>query len=299
VSRHSLFVARVLTVARAAAFAFSIALVPQGVWTALIVLNLRTSPTVPWAVAVMPLLLGGLWLYLGGRWGASRTSETRRRRLRAHGVSGPVFAWAVLADGSALVALVGVWIVLARFVRMPGNVLPPMGPASWPMMAAAVTMGAMISPLCEQAGIWGYAQVILEPDYRPATAIVVASVLFALLPHPPMHVAPVPKFLFFFLTGLTFAISANLTNSILPGLIVHALGLLTFFTLIWPADPARILVASGGADGWFWLHIAQAIVFSALAAAAFVRVASIRGREASLGPSELPTAMTITLPQPR
>jgi hypothetical protein len=157
VSRQRPFIARVLTVARAAEFGFSIALVPQGVWTALIVLNLKTSPTVPWAVALMSLLVVGLWLYLGGRWGASRTSETRRRRLRAHGVSGPVFAWAVLADGSALVALIGVWIVLAQFVRMPGNVLPPMGPASWPMMAAAVAMGAMISPLCEQAGIWGYA----------------------------------------------------------------------------------------------------------------------------------------------
>jgi membrane protease YdiL (CAAX protease family) len=271
--------ARVLTVARAAAFAFAIALVPQGVWSALIVLNVRTSPNVPWAVILMPLLLGTLWLYLDGRWGNSRTREARRRRLRARLVPGRVFAWALLAGGLSLVALTGLWIVLAQFVRMPGSVLPPAGPVSRLMMAVAVAMGAMISPLCEQAGIWGYAQVILERDYRPATAIAISAVLFALLPHPPMQVALIPKFLFFFLTGLTFAVSAYLAGSILPGIIVHALGLFTFFTLIWPGDPGRALVAAGGADAWFWVHVAQVIVCTALASAAFARLASIRRRE--------------------
>jgi hypothetical protein len=35
----------------------------------------------------------------------------------------------------------------------------------------------------------------------------------------------------FFLTGLTFSLMAYLTNSILPSIPVHALGLLMFFTL--------------------------------------------------------------------
>jgi hypothetical protein len=62
---------------------------------------------------------------------------------------------------------------------------------------------------------------------------------------PPVGGLPWPtKIAFFFLTGLVFALLADLTNSILPGLVVHVIGLLAFFTLIWPNDPARPLTDS-------------------------------------------------------
>jgi hypothetical protein len=74
-----------------------------------------------------------------------------------------------------------------------------------------------------------------------------------------------PKIAFLFLTGITFAVLAELTNSILPGLTVRILGLLSFFTLIWPNDPSRRLVTEGGADIWFCAHVAQVVVFAMLA----------------------------------
>jgi membrane protease YdiL (CAAX protease family) len=259
-----------------AVVAIAITLVPQGVWSALIVANLRTVPTIPWSVLVMTVLIGIGAQYLGGRWGPSRTAATRRQLLRATVVSREMFVWAWLAGALSMIALVGVWIVLASFGRMPGSVLPDL--LNYPRWTAvlAVAMGTLISPLCEQAGIWGYWQGALERRWSGAMAIVVASVAFALLPHPPAGMAFVPKVMFFFLTGLTFSTMAYLTNSILPAIPVHGLGLLVFFALVWPHDPERRLVATAGTDPWFWIHVAQAIVFAALACWAFGRLAHVR-----------------------
>ena len=60
-----------------------------------------------------------------------------------------------------------------------------------------------------------------------------------------------------------------------PRIPVHIIGDLTFFTLVWPYDATRQLVWEGGADRWFWIHIAQAIIFTALAIPAFVRLARV------------------------
>jgi len=268
------FSKRALAAVLAAIVALTIAILPQGIWSALITVNLRTTPTLPWAVIVMAGLLTLYWKYLGGSFPPRRTSETRRRHLRANRVSLPVFAWAVLAGSFAVVSLTGLWILLAQIIRMPGNVLPPMGNLSWPVVALAVGMGALISPICEQAGIWGYGQTMLRREFSAPTAIALSALIFAVAPHPPFHVPLLPKIAFFFLTGLTFAVLAELTNSILPGLTVHILGLLSFFTLIWPNDPARRLVKDGGADIWFYGHVAQVIVFALLAIVVLFRVAT-------------------------
>ncbi len=49
------------------------------------------------------------------------------------------------------------------------------------------------------------------------------------------------------------------------------------FFLIWPYDAARPLVWKAGADLWFWLFAAQAIIFTALAVLAFRCLAGVRG----------------------
>lgn len=112
---------RALAAVVAAIVALMIAILPQGIWSALITLNLRTSPTIPWAEVVMTGLLILQWQYLGGRFPPRRTSEARRRHLRASRVPVPMFAWAVLAGALAVVALTGVWIILAQIIRMPGT----------------------------------------------------------------------------------------------------------------------------------------------------------------------------------
>jgi len=252
--------------ARTATIAVAIALLPQGVWSALIVANLRVLPGVPWAAAVMVLLLAAGAQYLRGAWGPARSANARRRSLRATVVSRQTVVKAWLAGGLAMMALGGGWIVLASITRMPGSALPDLSGYSRATALVSVAMGALISPLCEQAGIWGYWQECAERRWSAAAAVVSAALIFALLPHPPAGVPFVPKLVFFFATGLTFSALAYHTQSILPAIPVHAIGLFVFFLAIWPHDPERRLILTAGPDGWFWIHIAQTLVCGALAA---------------------------------
>jgi membrane protease YdiL (CAAX protease family) len=273
--------ARILSVARSAILAFVILGFAQGVWAALLGSNLKTSPAIPWAVVAMALVLWLMWHYLGGKWWPRSTSEARSRYLRAKRVSGRVFAWALLAGALSIVALAGYWIVMFQLVKMPGNVIPDM--STYPLLTVALTvaMASLVSPLSEEAAFRGYCQVILEGEFPGPVAVVISSVLFALA-HV-THGLLWPKLLVYFLAGVTFGVTAYLTNSILPGLPVHILGDLTFFTLVWPDDAKRRLLREGGADAWFWIHAAQAIIFTALAILAFSRLARVTQLVSTVG----------------
>jgi len=254
--------------------AFLILAFGQGVWGALVVSNLRTSPAIPWAVPVMAILLWLMWLYLGGKWWPRSTAEARRRYLRANRVSGRTFAWALLACTLSLVAFVGYWIVMVQLVKMRGNALPDLNQYPLLTVVLMLVMGSLAAPLTEEPAFRGYCQVILEREFRGPVAVIISSVLFALA-HGPTQGFLWPKLLFYFLVGVVFGTTAYLTNSILPAIPVHILGLLIFFTLVWPHDPARRLVGEGGADAWFWIHAAQAIIFTVLTILAFLRLVKI------------------------
>jgi hypothetical protein len=266
------FFRRVGSFVRAAVVALAIALIPQGVWSALILTNFKVTPRTPWAVLVMVALLMLMWRYLGGAFPPERTAQSRRRHMRAMVVPRKVVAWSFVAGGLSIIALTGLWIVLARLIRMPGSVLPTMTNVPGPVVALAVVTGAAISPICEQIGIWGYGQVMLRRDFTRRSAIILSALIFAVGPHPPFGVPVLPKIAFFFVVGLVFSVTAELTGSIGPNLPVHVLGLLIFFTLIWPHDPQRALVGISGLDPWFVFHAIQAVVFGGLTVWAFTRL---------------------------
>lgn len=275
---------RIIMVAWAAILAFVIALAGQGIWAVLVNLNLATSPDIPWAAAAMAILLWLIWRYLGGTGWPRRTSEARRRHLRANPVSGPVLAWALVAGALSVVALAGYWIVMTSIVRMPGNVLPDTSRYSLLLVVPTLAVASLVSPVLEDAGFWGYGQVILDGEFGRKTAVVIIAALYALGPHPPTAGPAWPRLIFYFLTGIMLAVLAYRANSILPGLVVHILGILAFFTLVWPYDATRRLIGDGGADAGFWIHVAQGPVFTMLAILAFQRLANIAKRAAAFSP---------------
>jgi len=79
--------------------------------------------------------------------------------------------------------------------------------------------------------------------------------------------------LVYFLVGVAFGATAYLTKSTLPAIPPHIVGDLTFFTMVWPNDAARHLVSETGTDKWFWIHVAQTLLFAVLAIWAFTRLA--------------------------
>jgi len=230
---------------------------------------------IPWSAPVMGILVWVAWQYLGGKWHPYGTACLRRRYLRARAVPAAVFAWALFAGALSITALAGLWIVMTQIVRIASNGFPDSSQYPLLTFASMVFTGSLIGPLMEQAGFWGYGQAMLEEEFHPSIAIAILSVVFAVGPHPPTGAIWWPKVIFYFLTSVTFGCMAFLTKSILPGVVIHAIADLIFFTAVWPYDGTRPLVGELGMNGWFWLHAAQAIGFTALAAVAFVRLASI------------------------
>jgi hypothetical protein len=84
-----------------------------------------------------------------------------------------------------------------------------------------------------------------------------------------------PTLLFYVAVDVMLGATAFLTQSILPGIVTHGIGLLVFFTLVWPSDVIRQVVGRGDTNLWFWLHGAQTLVFAFLAILAFIHLARI------------------------
>jgi membrane protease YdiL (CAAX protease family) len=274
------FFRRIVAVAWAAFLGFLIIVLGAGIWSALVGINLRVSPAVPWAVPAMALVLWLMWQYLGGRFWPRGTSEARRLCLRANVAPGRAFGWALVAGTLSVVALAGLWIVMFQLVRLPGNALPDLSRYPVFTVAAMILMGSIAAPLTEEPAFRGYCQVILEREFSGPTAVAISSILFALA-HGPTQGFVWPKLLFYFLVGIAFGSTAWLTKSILPAIPGHVIGLLIFFTLVWPHDAARRLVWESGPDLWFWMHALQTIVFAALAVWAFRKLAQVCGQGAA------------------
>lgn len=272
----------------AALLSFLITLYGQGIWGALVGLNLKTSPFLPWCAPLMALLLWAMWQYLGGRWSPRRNAETRRRLLRANAVSSPVLAWSLAAGASAIAALAGLWIVLSQLVKMPPNLLPSLHGVPLATIVVLLITSSLAAPFTEEAAFRGYAQGILERHFRPAAAVTISSLLFALV-HAPTQGFFWPKLLVYFLAGLLFGAVAWFADSIYASIPVHILGDITFFTCVWPYDASRTLVTSGGAGAWFWIHVAQVAVFGAVSLLAFRKLAGA----AKKAPADVPRLRTI------
>jgi membrane protease YdiL (CAAX protease family) len=259
-----------------AVMAFVLTAVAGGVWTALLAVNLATSPAIPWSVAVMAPLLWLLWRYLGGAGWPRRTAGARRRYLRARDASGRVFAWAVTAGLLSIVALAGLWIVLFQVANLPSRALPDYSKYPLATVALALVMASLVNAVTEEATFRGYTQGVLEGAVSGGAAILITTLVMA-----PEHALTqgfvLPVLLFYFLVDVMLGATAWLTQSILPGIVTHTIGLLVFFTLVWPGDALRSLVGSDDAGAWSWIHGAQTLVFAVLAILAFGQLARETG----------------------
>jgi hypothetical protein len=136
-------------------------------------------------------------------------------------------------------------------------------------------MAAVVGGVFEEAGFRGYFQGTLERHTPWQIAVVVCALVMA-----PLHAATQgfvwPVLLFYLLVDVALGVSAALTNSILPGILVHIAGLVAFFAIVWPADKTRPMVGATGPDVWFWIHVGQAAVFGTVGICLFAALAKER-----------------------
>lgn len=244
-----------------------------GVWSVLLGVNLATSPAVPWSVVVMTALLAFGWQVLDGRSGPRWGADVRHRLLRAHPLRPETMGWSLLAGFLSLTALIGLWIVLVQVSGTGGRSLPDYSPYPPIMVALALLMAAVLGAIVEEAMFRGYFQGALEHRLvaRGWLAIVITGMIIA-----PEHALTQgflwTTILFYLAVDVMLGALAYLTNSILPGIIVHGIGLIAFFGPIWPGDAGRRSIADGGGDATFWLHLAQVVLFTSFAIVAFRRL---------------------------
>ena len=249
-------------------------LLPGGLWSALLAANLKTGIALPWAVPVAAFLLWRGWRYAGGDGPPHRTAEARRHWRRANPISGKVWSAALLANGLALLAFCGLWIVLFQLAKAPGNIAIDFSKYSVVPVLLIVATGAVIGAVSEEVGIRGYLQGALERSLPVPLAIFLAAL--ALMPGHALTQGFVwSTVMFYVLVDVTYGVTAYLTDSVYPSMVAHAVGLMVFFLLIWPHDASRRLVNTGGADAWFWIHLSQAAVFGAFSICLFARLARL------------------------
>ena len=265
------------------AAAFVLTLLPQGVWSGLLMTNLKMGVAVPWAIPVALSLLWGGWRLAGGV-GSGPASQAARAYRRANPVSPRVMGWALVANAFSIVALVSLWIVLRHLVRTPGNHLPDFSHYSPLLLGALLACAGVVGAVSEEIGLRGYIQGRIE-RVAPWPVAVALMALVAAPGHAATQGFVWPTMLFYLLSDVTFGVTAYLAKSILPGIVAHAVGLFVFFSFVWPHDQARELMTLGSATPGLWALAAASAGFAALTAWAFVRLAGVRQVRAQVAKS--------------
>lgn len=252
-----------------------------GAWSGLFVGSRKLMASIPWATGPVLLVFGGCflwvyWRYLGG-WGwPRRTMEMRRRRLRARGLPGRVWAWALSAGALAVIGNVALTLVWGRLIHLQPWALPSLSRYSFLTVLCLLLGTAVEAGVVEEAAFRGYMQEPIEKRYGPKVAIVIVSVVFGLV-----HIANGYRELTWLLSDAVFGAIlgtlAYLTNSILPGLVLHAAGDAARYLVVWRLGPNRpkALIWESGPDASFWVSLTVAATVGAAAVWAYRKLAAV------------------------
>ncbi|HEX6307742.1 MAG TPA: CPBP family intramembrane glutamic endopeptidase [Longimicrobiales bacterium] len=202
-------------------------------WTVLARMNARVRPDIPWAALLTVLYVVLLLARLNGRGSPGHTAAERRRSLRlwpptpANGGAGVSISGAALIF--LLVLLYGAWVIVGRLSPVPDLAAFPTTSYRWSMFI----MGGLMSGVVEEAAYRGYMQTGLE-KIDPANAVLITSLVFA-ASHITQGLGAVlllgPGL---FAAAMLYGLLARKAGTILPGMLIHVLGDLsyTFFGVL-------------------------------------------------------------------
>ena len=263
-------------------------------WVFFVDWNQKLFVRVPWALVPTGLYLWLFWRYLQGAGWPSSTVSARRTGLRANELSGDVWGLAMFAGILGLTALLPLLGVLSRLVRLPPEAQPIALPPEMPFltMFLLLVMASIVAGVVEEAAFRGYMQGAIERRHGPVVAILTTGALFG-LGHITHHPSSVLSMMPFYLAvaaiygGLAYA-----TNSILPGLVLHAGGDVFSMTRLWATGQPEWQVSATpppliwetGTDAAFWGYLAALVVVGGAAVWAYVSLASAARLEGGRAP---------------
>lgn len=242
-------------------------------------LNLKVFPSLPWSLPLAAAWLWLFWRYLDGR-GWPRSSSVRRHGLlRARRLSPPVWRWSLLTCGLLLAFNIAFQTTYSRFqpisVGLPEALLalPPV------TLLFVLLMVSAQAGIVEEAAFRGYMFTPIEHRHGPVVATLIVSLAFVVAHFNNPQNLSVYRILNVFLVGVIYCALVVVTRSILPGLVVHAVGDAVGLLLLWRAatragvpaprlgglrealqDPAFLTLGSaalllGVAAVWAFLHL--------------------------------------------
>lgn len=214
------------TVAVALLMGLSISFVGTYSWVALIRLNVRAHPELPWAAATMGCWLVIMLVWLSGRGWPLNTSASRRFHLRLW--QPQPGAWS--ADSLAtILGLIGTMVGLSVLYVLIGASRPPEDVSAYSIALrwSALLMGPTVAGVVEETAFRGYMQRHLE-RIGPMFAILATSAVFTLA-----HATHGLTYLLtlgpgIFLASVVYGHLALKSGSILPGMALHIAGDLAF-----------------------------------------------------------------------
>jgi membrane protease YdiL (CAAX protease family) len=254
-------------------------------WALLASSNLKHGSAVPWAVPPTALYLWLFWRYARGDGWPASTSQARRANLRELRLSDDMWAASLVAGGLGLVTLVLLFAVVNRLVRLPQQQSPDLSQIPLVTVASLVLMSAAVAGIVEEVSFRGYMQRPIERRHGPVVAILVTGLVFGFMhfTHPEVTLLLIPYYL---TVAAIYGGLAYLTNSILPGLLLHAGGnVLAFIDLVargrgeWQASASPApLVWEAGPDASFWFSCVAVLVAAAATVWAYSALARVSAR---------------------
>jgi len=176
-------------------------------------LNLRFFSGIPWAVPVTGIYL---WFF----WNQLKSSDERRRLLRANPLPVRIWLWALAAGLLGILALVLALNIANRFVTLPGQQLPNLTAVPTVTVFSLLLAAAPIAGLIEEAAFRGYMQGPIERRCGLPIAILITGTMFALV-----HLDFTPiLWPYYVAVAALYGTVTSLTNSILPAIVLHTLG---------------------------------------------------------------------------
>ncbi|HYK24044.1 MAG TPA: type II CAAX endopeptidase family protein [Candidatus Acidoferrum sp.] len=191
-----------------------------------VILNLRTSPSIPWMLIVTGGWLLFFWWYVNGHGWPRSTQEARRRDLRAPSLSKAAWTWALIAGTLGITGTIAMAFVTARLAHLPREAFAaPIDFSKYPtlIVVCAIACISATAGVVEEAGFRGFLISPIQRRHGWTTAILVSGVMF-FLDHHLSHAYATFVFLPFFLAiSVVHGLLVKYSGSIRPSVLLHAL----------------------------------------------------------------------------
>jgi membrane protease YdiL (CAAX protease family) len=257
-------------VCRAALVALLVLHVGQAPGSVALLLNLRLAPRVPLFLPLTAAWLWVFWRYVGGRGWPPGTAAQRRLDLRATSLPRSVWLWSLAAGGVAQASVLSLALLTSRIARLPARAYEvpfDLSPYPWWTVLSFFLVIAGVAGVVEEAAFRGYMLSQIERRHGWGVAIGLVAAMFYVvhLSHAYATLAFVPFFVAF---SLVQGLLVFTTRSILPSVVVHAVG---DFCIL-PIQYGVIDLPFGPSP---WPYLAGVVAFGLLAVPAFGRLRTL------------------------